>query len=412
MAPAQTWFAEDFDSFLPAGWTQQNAGVSGQWESGLSNSGLFLVIEDMAFHSYSSGQNDDRLVSPVIDLTSASAPVYVHWLDYKTRRNYMAHHASSLGNGVATLEASTDGGLSWTALWTETRETGDVVTPTVDLSSYAGSNNLQLGFHYTGDSAFRWGIDELRVDGSSFGSVRSLVNPTNGHTYLQCFKASWSEARQMESEFGGHLVTIEDAAENTWVWQNFSKWSSFGSTSTEFVQRSMWMGATDEVTEGSWLWVDGSPFTYTNWSSGEPNNSTAIDPNGEDYLRLDSGDGRWLDKHPVQDLFVVLEMEGPIYTTTTLTGGQSGTFSLADASPFGTVLLGYSLTGAGPTATVYGAVDMSPPINVLATLTADINGSAQMTVNVPPNASGLTLYTQALDLASASLSNSLAIQIL
>ena len=33
------------------------------------------------------------------------------------------------------------------------------------------------------------------------------------------------------------------------------------------------IGYTDELVEGSWGWTDGATSTYTNWSSGEPNNS-------------------------------------------------------------------------------------------------------------------------------------------
>jgi len=38
---------------------------------------------------------------------------------------------------------------------------------------------------------------------------------------------------------------------------------------------SAWIGLTDEANEGTWVWEDGSPATFTRWASGEPNNSPA-----------------------------------------------------------------------------------------------------------------------------------------
>jgi len=49
-----------------------------------------------------------------------------------------------------------------------------------------------------------------------------------------------------------------------------------------------WLGGTDRVTEGVWEWLDGEVFTYTNWWSGEPNNSSA-----ENFLAMDYRNGSW-----------------------------------------------------------------------------------------------------------------------
>lgn len=99
---------------------------------------------------------------------------------------------------------------------------------------------------------------------------------------------------------------------------------------------------------------------------------------------------------------------GPSYAITGLAGGGTATLTVSGATAGGGVLIGYSLTGAGPTNTPFGPVDMSAPITQLPTLTADGAGVAAMSTSVPGRASGLTVYTQAADLATGTLTNSLA----
>lgn len=45
----------------------------------------------------------------------------------------------------------------------------------------------------------------------------------------------------------------------------------------------LWIGGDDYQVEGQYVWDDGSPFNYSNWGSGEPNNSY---DSGEDYIML------------------------------------------------------------------------------------------------------------------------------
>ena len=97
---------------------------------------------------------------------------------------------------------------------------------------------------------------------------------------------------------------------------------------------------------------------------------------------------------------------GLTYAITPMTAGSPVTFSVTGAAPSSNVILGYSLAGAGPITTAYGIVDMTPPISRFPTLVADANGDASLTVNVPANAAGVTLYTQGLN--NGVLANSLA----
>ena len=75
--------------------------------------------------------------------------------------------------------------------------------------------------------------------------------------------------------------------------------------------------------------------------------------------------------------------------------GQYASFNISQAGSNLPVIIGYSLTGAGPTNTPYGIVDMSQPIRILASLQSDASGNVSFSPLVPLGASGITLYTQA-----------------
>ena len=80
---------------------------------------------------------------------------------------------------------------------------------------------------------------------------------------------------------GWDLATIGDAGENTFIETSV--------LNASLADRShFWIGATDAITEGTFLWVDGTPFVFTDWWSTEPNNL-----GNEDFLAFDLRGGSW-----------------------------------------------------------------------------------------------------------------------
>jgi hypothetical protein len=111
-------------------------------------------------------------------------------------------------------------------------------------------------------------------------------------------ETTWHDARDYCAARGGHLVTIQDADENELVDQLAG-------------DGRPWLGATDEVEEGTWVWVTGEPWEYTKWGTNQPDNFSGNDPNGEDYVSMGSfgsDTSRWNDA-PEENAPFVCEWE-------------------------------------------------------------------------------------------------------
>merc|ERR1711953_1275463 len=86
----------------------------------------------------------------------------------------------------------------------------------------------------------------------------------DGHCYYWSNNTkTWDEAEAFCQEENGQLASITSNAINQYVVEGMN---SRGLSNT-------WMGGTDIDEEGTWKWRDGSPFKFTFWHSGEPNNS-------------------------------------------------------------------------------------------------------------------------------------------
>lgn len=118
----------------------------------------------------------------------------------------------------------------------------------------------------------------LRVS-SAPGVIATAV--FGGHTYHLLSSDSWTNSESAAQALGGHLATISSEAENQFVFDTF--------TENRTVNRGLWIGFTDQATEGTWVWISGEPVVFTKWGAGEPNNNAT----GEDHAHIFyPGDGR------------------------------------------------------------------------------------------------------------------------
>lgn len=102
----------------------------------------------------------------------------------------------------------------------------------------------------------------------------------NGNQYaLTELTSDWQTAEQQSIALGGHLVAINSAAEQQFISDTFL---------VNSIERlPLWIGLTDQASEGIFEWSNGDPLTYNNWQPGEPNNYLE-----EDYVAMNWGYSR------------------------------------------------------------------------------------------------------------------------
>ena len=184
------------------------------------------------------------------------------------------------------------------------------------------TNNLLGQFTYSGylynangSGANNVAVKLYRRTNSTITGFTNQQN-YNGHSYYRSTgSATWTTARSNCVSMGGYLVTITTSGEQSFI---FNIWPSG------------WIGLTDEVNEGTWRWVTGETYSYTNWNSGEPNNA-----GNEDYVQFVSN-GRWNDLPNNVSLPYVLEFNYIVTTSSwtlykTIYTNSSGYYSISES---------------------------------------------------------------------------------
>jgi hypothetical protein len=175
--------------------------------------------------------------------------------------------------------------------------------------SDAGSAGALVGGSGGGLSGGAGGGGPL-TECTAFGPDATYYSVTQ-HCYLVVHDmATFADARTHCSSLGAHMVTLSSQDENDFVWS--------------LDTNEHWIGATDgkgpkEIGPGTYSWVTGEPFTYTDWSAGQPNASTTScgDANGggDCYehcaFQWSGGDkgGEWNDRYCLHTIDAICEWD-------------------------------------------------------------------------------------------------------
>ena len=113
----------------------------------------------------------------------------------------------------------------------------------------------------------------LAFDAHARSNFDTVLAVYQGNEYLLTAPdLTWEQAQAAAVARGGNLVSINDAAEEDFLQAEFG------------TARDFWIGINDVENEGTFVWANGDPVTYTNWAPFEPN-----DFGGQDYGVLNYG---------------------------------------------------------------------------------------------------------------------------
>ena len=151
------------------------------------------------------------------------------------------------------------------------------VIGTVNNDTIAGDNGNNTLIGNPGNDTLNGGGGNDQIFGDVTSAITAPIFTYNGKFYFLSSAGSWTQAQAQAVSLGGNLVAVNDAAENQFLV------NTFGGT------EGLWIGLTDEVTEGTFKWANGEAVTYTNWAPGEPNNAGG----NENYAEFRAG--KWND---------------------------------------------------------------------------------------------------------------------
>ncbi len=130
--------------------------------------------------------------------------------------------------------------------------------------------------------------------GTPPASLGAIKNPATGNWYfLTPSPMTWVDAEITATQNGGHLVTVNDSAEQQWI-------------QTNFPSQNMLIGLQRGLTGDGWQWISGENASYRNWYPGEPNNAGGSEP----YGSITTSSGLWNDTNSVATYKGMIELPG------------------------------------------------------------------------------------------------------
>lgn len=198
-------------------------------------------------------EKDAELLNKVEEIVNGMVEKVVIYESNGDINCYYTNEYDSRGNRVKRICYDSDGSIGW-----------------YGINEYDSWGNQVKEINYKSDGS----IDDYytyEYTYRTFSLEKTVHIPTgaveyNGHSYyvFSDICKSWEEAKLYCESLGGHLAVINNVKENKRVYEIMK----------EFGYSNAYFGFSDAEAEGKWKWVTEDTVTYTNWSSGEPNNKS------------------------------------------------------------------------------------------------------------------------------------------
>ncbi|KJU85686.1 C-type lectin domain protein [Candidatus Magnetobacterium bavaricum] len=180
--------------------------------------------------------------------------------------------------------------------------------------------------------------------GVAAADSEKVVNPANNHTYQRIdTPMTWADAKANCEKLGGYLATVTSDSEEQFIVNSFNQ------------KYESWLGATDAEVEGTWKWITGEKWGYTDWNPVEPNNKEG----NENCLVYAGSFGHWLDYSCSYKVTLLCEWDAQSQYTLTVAKSGTGTGNVTASTG--------TLSWSGNT----GTASYTTATSVILTATAD-----------------------------------------
>ncbi|XP_078676753.1 apolipoprotein(a)-like isoform X1 [Branchiostoma floridae x Branchiostoma belcheri] len=256
------------------GWTPQSN--NGPLADHTSGSGYYMMTQ--AEHHPNPGDKTS-LISPTIDVYTHACLRFVYHI---------------YGHEIGTLNVHVEGPRGKTTIFSSTGNNTNTWLK-AEIEVEAGSFRVLFEAERGTNPNTNIAIDDVHLTEGFCIPCPSGWTATSSSCYkfVQVQK-SWQEARDDCRSQGAGLVSVDSAAEHTWL-----------QTQVDYYQPWWWIGLNDLGTETSFSWSNGNPLTVSYWIVGEPNDSSG----NEDCVEMQgSYQQAWNDQSCAQLNYYICEI--------------------------------------------------------------------------------------------------------
>jgi len=204
-----TYFTEDFEGDLSAWTTIDNDGDTYEWAIG--SSGPHGGSNEVTSASYANGTGaltpDNWLITPVIDLSSASGTIFLEWYVRAQDQAWPSEVYRVLVSTTGTAISDFSEIYPNDTVLAHGPDGNEYFKKTVDVSAYAGQSTVYFAFqHHDCTNMFRINLDDISVYENTVadGGLTAISEPNND---AGCTLTSSEDVTVTVFNYGGSAIT-------------------------------------------------------------------------------------------------------------------------------------------------------------------------------------------------------------